>query len=151
MHDYEHCYFSLKSNPEKIMGCKVQAHANGSEVICTGNIGWFTAKRNENPPWYVLVFGTYPNPKEKRDGPLLSIDSAQVLDEDEGSSKIQSWQRGHYAPNDNQKWVFEAAPAHPYYRIKNFSTGRYLTYNPPDNRVWGYRFCESDDQIWEKH
>ena len=149
MHDWEHCYFSLKSNSEKIMG--LMGNENGSEVICTGNIEWFTARWNEKIRQYVLYLGKHSDPSKAMVLPHWVRPRYQVLDEDEGSSKIQVWREGFFGPGDNQKWIFEAAPSHPYYRIKNVSTGRYLTYNPPDNRVWGYKFSESDDQIWEKH
>ncbi len=74
---------------------------------------------------------------------------AQVLDEDRGSGRIQTWDNGW---GDHQKWVFEAVDvSKSEYRMQNFATKRYLTYDPAGNRFWGYRWCDTWNQILIKH
>lgn len=140
----EHCYFTLKSHPDVHLSF-VEPVAHRSEACGSmrNRNCWFTAhlpylnKNIEHECEHVLFLAQYKSFESK-----LSL-SAYI-----DTNKIVAWR---YLGTRFQHWTFENTATHNLWRIKNVGTGEYLTYNPPDNRVYGCRLLDSDDQIWQFH
>ena len=72
-----------------------------------------------------------------------------VLDANPSNSNIIAWPFNH---GNNQKWTFTDNGTG-FCRIKNVHTNQFLTYNPSDNRIYGFKLVgpghpDYDGQLW---
>ena len=105
---------------------------------------WFAADvRDWGKGYYRLLIGA----------PWFGGKPGEALDQRWENSVIYTHPKHDGA---NQLWEFIFDREMGYYRIRNVGRNEYLTFNPSDQRVYGFRKIENWEkdvgcQLWEKH
>jgi len=140
LNDGEYCSFVLDETVDR--GIYLTVVPKSHEYTHGGDRtnSWFTAHKRGDA--YILALGRY-----KELGSGLVLDNVFLF------CPWDVWAHDVHE-GSNQKWAFERHIDTDYYRIQNVRSGRYLTYDPSNKRVYALKRIDTSDsnyhrQLWK--